>query len=343
MPEYIEAEAPPEFRAKLTAIETLADAWFSKLALSTRPWNLAYWAVLTTLVEMIEVVIHERGFGSAEHRIAMINLGLNGPVALKECTKDRGHVELEFRSDPILSNEAKMALNGANQYTSFLYTFPLWYRGRMRAEIIGENHVRFVAIGGARDRQVAAWQKGFRAADSPRLPDDPRGDPFMPNILQSHLLNAALETCRPGGDRSFFYPRPFLLLESLQKKYLQRLNELLRRDSGIALGSYTLGEFASFYAAFLALCGVHEHLCFLWGRTHQYPLNSAVLVKSRKSWTENCSRLSGVAPDKVSQMILDITFGSTRPLDLHIHPFVGLAMESDFLGVIPHFPLYSKW
>jgi hypothetical protein len=41
-----------------------------------------------------------------------------------------------------------------------------------------------------------------------------------------------------------------------------------------------------FYAAFLAICAAHEFLCYEWERNcGLYPLDSAVMVRSRQSRT----------------------------------------------------------
>ena len=117
---------------------------------------------------------------------------------------------------------------------------------------------------------------------------------------------------------------------------------MARHDLALPLGGYSLRDFLSFYAALLAVCSIHEQLCYLWSLEHVYPINSAVMVKSRSSWINVCSKFSFIAPAVVDSMITDLTFGTVRPLTLQVHPFVPLNHDSTLLAVSPHFPLNSK-
>jgi hypothetical protein len=271
----------------------------------------------------------------------MINLGRAAPLVLEHIRKvgvPAENLRLQFEED--LGNEAALALDSADKFVHFTYTFPLWYRGRYYAELVNPTRIKFTPRGSTGDRRVSAYHKGFRPPNYLFAAGRP---PEPPQITEAEALEfvTALRTCWPNGSRGFFYPRPFSLLMLLYKKYSDRLTTAFRRDPSLSLGGYSLHDFGSFYAALLAICSVHEHLCYQWSKHHQFPLNSAVLVKSRKSWATNCSLLCGLPNETIDAMITDLSFGSTRPLDLHIHPFVPLSEDSQMLAVVPHFPLYS--
>ena len=109
------------------------------------------------------------------------------------------------------------------------------------------------------------------------------------------------------------------------------------------LGTYTVGQFRSFYSALLAVCSVHEHACFLRAQLmSQYPANSGVMVQRRDRWVKLLSKISDLPEQIVSDIIGDLVFGTTNTLDLYVHPFVALAENPELLGIVPHFPLKSR-
>jgi hypothetical protein len=104
-----------------------------------------------------------------------------------------------------------------------------------------------------------------------------------------------------------------------------------------------LEEFNNVYAAVSAVCAAHDHLCYLWGRAQgTYPIESAVLVRSKEEWVETLSALSGVDPAKCSTIIDDLCFNFQSSVELHIHPFVVLHQAESSLAVAPPFPLSSR-
>jgi hypothetical protein len=339
---YLHSEGSTELLEAVSRLEIQADAWFSLLDISKVPWNLATWTSLTSTIEIIERTIHEKGYGSGDHKAAMMNLGRALALLTSEIRQKGSHTEtLTFKLSQALYESAAFAIENAHKYNAFTYTFPLWYRGMFRLEIIGPAKLRFVAVGGENDRRVRAFHMGFRPPGYVH-PREESPDPVLISVEESQEFERTLDTCQRNGKLGFFYPNPFTLYGSLFKKYLAILLTTFRRDLSISVGSYTLGDFSRFYAALLAVCAVHEHLCHLWSRSHDYPLNAAVLVKERRFWVRLCSRLSNLDGASVDRMIADLSLGATRPLDLHVHPFVPISQDSSLMGVVPHFPLFSK-
>jgi hypothetical protein len=70
-------------------------------------------------------------------------------------------------------------------------------------------------------------------------------------------------------------------------------------------------------------------------------LDSAVMVRSKTSWTEVLSDLSKLPPDKCHASIDDLTFDFGRSVDLHVQPFVPLDRSTMKIALAPHFPLHS--
>lgn len=342
MPGYLESEAPEAFRSALQALEARADEWFIGLSLWERPWNCAAWGTLSTVVDIIEHVIQPQMYRGPEHNATLLNLGRAAPLVLQHIQNVKvGPEKPGFRLDDVLRKESALALDAANRFITFTYTFPLWYRGRYRAELLSPSRIKFTAVGGAQQRRVLAFQKGFRPQGVQGL-NQPERQPEMSDFERREFLDL-LSASWPNGPRGFFYPRPFALLVSLHKKYFDRITTAFRRGLSLSLGSYNLGEFASFYAALLAVCALHDHLCYLWGNhTSVYPADSALIVKQRSSWIDICSRLSSLSASTIDGMITDLSYGTTRPTDLHVHPFVPLSTDSTLLSVAPQFPLHSS-
>lgn len=270
----------------------------------------------------------------------MINLGRVIPLILAKLDK-RGKTEpiSRLRWNRQLALETTNAIDAAHRYFVFTFCFPLWHRDQCYAELINAKRIRFTAIGGANERRVSAYQKGFRSlawkkkykADSVDLP-----------VAETTELQTALLTCKPAGLLGFNYPIPIDCWTLLYKFYVDRLIRLFSRNLSLNLGSYTLGEFAQIYAAILAISATHEHLSFRWSQNHRFPIESAVLVKSRADWIRSCSKLCLLSPEKVEVALHDLSYGSTKPLDLHIHPFTPLNSSSTILGLAPHFALHSR-
>jgi hypothetical protein len=132
------------------------------------------------------------------------------------------------------------------------------------------------------------------------------------------------------------------LWEELLPEYQARVSSIARRSDSLSLGSYTLGEFNTFYAALLAVGAAHEHLCWLWGRRQsEFPLKSATLVWTRPRWTSVLSSLSSIGEAKCSVMLSDLCFTPEHSVDLHVHPFVPLDKARFQIALAAPFPLHS--
>jgi len=135
------------------------------------------------------------------------------------------------------------------------------------------------------------------------------------------------------------YPEPQRLYTLLLPSYLNRLTSLFRRDDAVDLGPYTVGELKLGYAALMAVFSVHEHLCFVFGTRERYPINSCVMAKTAKHWSELMSRVSGLADRKSLAIVQDLTIAD-RFWDLHVQCFV--PVDENVLAVAPQFPLHSR-
>jgi hypothetical protein len=65
------------------------------------------------------------------------------------------------------------------------------------------------------------------------------------------------------------------------------------------------------------------------------------MVKPAAEWVNLIVGLSGIEKSQIQIMIADFTFGTTRPLDIYIHPFVP-SLDSQTLFLVPHFILNSR-
>jgi len=147
-----------------------------------------------------------------------------------------------------------------------------------------------------------------------------------------------------GGNRfSFSYSRPARLYDQLHERYFELSGSQFRHEDSLLVGTYTLGDLRNFYSALLAVCAVHENACFVRAQlTGAYPANSGVIVRRREEWIKLLSKISRLPGGVVSDILGDLVFGTTKTLDLYVHPFVPLGDKPQLLGVVPHFPLRSR-
>lgn len=340
---WIKKDAPPEVVEAIRRIEESADGCFHSLALLTVHSNIAVRALLVGGIRMIERAIAERGDNTLDLTMALLNVSRLVPIAMKWAIKHGSPASALATRHWTASLAIKVdeALDVAIQYSKFESCLPMWHKDRYLAELLSPNLVRFTAPGTTRNHQVSAYQKGIR----------PKAGPFKgqrtPKAEQTSAVQALFEqvlhSSRKTGTLRFEYRDPWTLWLELLPEYQARVTGIARRSDTLLLGDYTLREFNQFYAAFLAICAAHEFLCFSWERTHSvYPLDSAVMVRSRQGWTDILSTLSGIPPEKCKIMISDLTFDFARSLDLHIHPFIPLDSAKLKLAVAPHFPLHSR-
>ena len=66
------------------------------------------------------------------------------------------------------------------------------------------------------------------------------------------------------GSLGFDNDDPWELWRQLLAEYGDRVKALARRADTLSLGDYTLAEFNLVFAAVIAICAAHDHLCFLW-------------------------------------------------------------------------------
>jgi hypothetical protein len=341
---YFKEDAPKEIINTLSQIEARADECFKSLKLLKLPHNQATWAVLTDAILRIEAEIAQHGDNSARFDSLLVNLSRLSTVSIGwmiEHGRPPSRLVTKWRWNANINAAAGEAVNVANNYDAFLTCFPMWYKNRYLAEILTPSSARFISLGGVRERQVSAYQKKFKpnkgkfASPRPTKPDQ------SPELQR--LFDEVLETCRKDGRLRFQCADHTQLWRALLPEYQSRVNAICRRADSLDLGEYTLEEFKKFYAGLLAMCAAHEHLCFRWMvQGKEFPLDSAVMVKQKSQWAHSLSRLTKIATNTCHHMIKDLTLGTTRSLDLHVHPFVPLNAAGQELALAPQFPLHSN-
>jgi hypothetical protein len=118
---------------------------------------------------------------------------------------------------------------------------------------------------------------------------------------------------------------------------------LVRHRDDLDLGGYSIRHVKGFVGALQTVCAVHDYLCYLAAhKRHDFPVNSAVLVKRRSEWIFELSTVSGLDQSITAEIIKDLTFGLRWPIDLHAELFVGLDAQGQTLGVLPHLGLSSR-
>lgn len=341
---YLKRDAPAEIRATVQAIEDRADECYQHLSIIRTFSRTAIWAILTGGIRLVEREIAARGDNSRRLDAALINLSRLLPTAIKWVSKHGltacSLVNLRhWHSD--LAGSVDQAIQAAHNYDSFLTCYPMWHKNCYAVEVLSENHIRFIGTASSRERQVSAYQKGFRPTAG-RFKGVP-GKKVKRTYVIDHLFEAAIESCRRKGPRAFEYRDLYDLWFALLPEYHARVDEVTRRPDTLCLGAYSLREFKGFYAAFLSVCAAHEFLCPLWESKHGvFPLDSAVLVWQRPRWMNVLSTLSQLARETCSSILQDLTFDTKRSLDLNVHPVVPLDPARQTLAVAPQFPLHSR-
>jgi hypothetical protein len=339
----LKKDAPQELLEALRRIEERADGCFGSLALLRVHSNVAVWAVLGGGINMVEHEIEQRtGDYTADLTAALLNVSRLARLALRWANKHGKPPSplAALRWTPSLATKVGEALNVAHSYGGFETCFPMWHKNRYLADLLSPTLVRFTAPGTARDRQVSAFQKGFRPTQGSFKRERPQKDDQTPRVRA--LFAEAVGTARKKGMMRFQYDHWALWLELLPE-YRARVTSIVRRPDALSLGDYTLGDFNQFYAAFLAVCAAHEHICFLWKVNRGvYPFDSAVMVRLKQHWRDILSQLSGISADKCQRIIGDLSFDFSRSVDLHIHPFVPLDSVGFRLAVAFPFPLQSR-
>ena len=336
--------ASQEFKDHIRELEQRIDAWVEDVRLTKFPWSRTAYAILTRIMDIIENdVIPTHGFGGPRHNEALMNLGIIGAHALSGL---RTHCEITREADlrwGIMTREnAAQALAVAGSYWPFTLLLPMWYRDRSTVEMKSSLHLRFVAIGNSRDRQVSAYQKGTRREAFKRPPSESVA-PLSLTEVEETYFGDLLQSVRTIDKFRIDYALPAALLERITERYANNLRQAFRRSESISLGKYDLLQFTQVYAALMAVAGVHDLLCYRIGNiTGVYPVMSAVVAWSTARWIETLCSLSHQPSETAKAIVDDLTLGTTRLLDLHVHPFVSLRDNSQVLLLSPGFPLHSR-
>lgn len=334
--------ASPALVESIRRIEEQADACAASLSLRTIHSNVALWALLVSGIRRTEDAIAKYGDNSQDFDFRLVNLSRIIPVAMRWIVElGKGPSRLaQRRWTSTLALKTDEAISVAAEYSAFLACFPMWHCNRYLAELRSPTLVRFTAPGTSRNRQVSAHLKGFRPTTG-RWMGKRAEKPEMTEGVKKQF-QFVLDTCRRKGLSRFVYANPWGLWFELLPEYQERVAGITRRPDSLSLGCYTLGEFKRFYAALLAVCAAHEFLCFMWAqRSQMYPLDSAVMVRSKDGWIDVLSTLSEVPPNQCRSAFNDLLLNPARTWDLHVHPLVSLDSSGLAIAIAPPFPLHS--
>jgi hypothetical protein len=338
------SDSTDDFIARVKSIENRADQCIEHLALLAAPSYFARWTILTATVHMIEENYRTFGPNSSPFKSAMINLARHAPMLIRWLEKSGvASVPPDWtpRWESLVGAQAFSDLRVTANYDAFLCSYPMWHQNRMCAELLSDDLVRLRPPRDGRDRQVSAFQKGLRRRSG--VHQAIAGPQMETTEAILRRYNRILDEASPRGERGFRYEDSYALARRTYRKYLMRMEQIMRRSENLDLGVYTLGAFKCFYAALQTVCALHDFLCFLWGqRTGKYPIESAVLVKTRNEWIRLLSFLSGLGNITTGQLLNDLTFCSKRLPDLHVFPFVPLDEEKELMALVPPFILGSS-
>lgn len=338
------ADSSDDFIARVKSIESRADQCIEHLALQAVPSYSARWSILTATIHMIEENYRAFGPNSSPFKSAKINLGRHAPMLIRWLEKSglaRVPSNWVPRWDSQVGKQTFRDLRETADYDAFLCSYPMWYRNRMTAELLSDDLVRFRPSQDSRDRQVSAFQKGLRRLSGIHQANAGPQMETTEAILRRY--NRILNEASPRGEFGFQYEDSYELARRTYRKYIMRMEQIMRRSEKLDLGAYTLGAFKCFYAALQTVCAMHDFLCFLWGqRTGRYPIESAVLVKKRSDWIRLLSYFADLSSITTEELLKDLTFHSKRLPDLHVFPFVPLDEGKELMALAPPFILGSS-
>ena len=332
-------------REQLDAVEALearADECWRALDLFRQPSNGAVWALLTGGVARVEQAHAASGGSNTPHFDALLgNLSRLLAIGVKWALRHGQPGRLDRTWTHELSAAVDQGMPVATAYSHFEVCFQAFHKDRIAIEILSPTSLRFTIPGGARSRQVSAYQKGHRPREGRFAGRRTEQQPQRARVAEAS--ERVLQGCLQTGTLSFSYGDPWDLWRAMLPEYRERVNALARRADTLSLGPYRLDEFNTFYAALVAVCAAHDFLCFRWGQlARAYPIESAVMVRPAAEWRDVLSGLSGVGADKCHAMLADLTFSARQSVDLHVYPLIPLDAGNEMLAVAPPFPLHSR-
>jgi hypothetical protein len=315
------------------------------LRLLKRPANEARWALLTAMALDLELTLQKDSRISQRHRIRVINLDRCTPgfKFINEHGKPASRLIQKYTWNGSLIADANHALRVTEQYMHFLNIFPMWHKDQEQVEVLADGKVRFhIPRDSPRQRQVIAFQQGFRTRGSDLAIN--WGAPSKKESKEGkRMLDELFHASRQRGlARKFSYEPSPELIEALRPQYRARLDDNFRHHDDFQLHGYSLREFKELYVALLILCAIHEYICYPFDSFgHPIPTSSLVMVKSRRTWTSELSKISKLRKALCEKTLDDLTLNPSiqKGASMCIHPFVPL--DDITLAVAPQFPLAS--
>ena len=335
-------DANQELIDTLDELENTADECWRPLSLLNYPSDHASWALLVRAVERVEQ--HRRGLppDTPPSGAMLANLSRATAIALRwtgHYAQVPGPGIREW--DAELAEAADQAIAVGNNYSHFEVCFQGFHKDLYAAEIVAPSRIRFTGDTMPRYRQVRAFQQYASLRPPPVGVAQPLAEVETPRVRR--LMEATLHACRRVSPLQFEYDDAWELWREMFPHNHERVRGLTRRAGDLTLGPFTLDEFGAVYAAIVTVASVHDFLCFCWGQSCRvYPLESAVIVRTRSAWVGALSELSGITREKCANVLSDLTFDTRRSVDLHVHPMVQIDAPHDRLAVAPPFPLHAN-
>ena len=339
----LKCDASPQIVARVREIENHCNKWADGLALADYTHDAAVWGVLAQIVDLIEQQIGKYGHGSQGQREAMMNLGRAGSLLIDKLRGTKLPTKAAWlRWTPELKEASRQAVLSAHNCETFITCFTMWHKERCAVEILSPTRLRFSVPPSLMDRRIQAHLQGCRIPHWPSTPDNPVDKSFVNDPDVDQLLSRLWSRVTLEGALAISYPDDSELLSLLRNIIDDRLRRDFRRNPHLDLGGYNLDTFRNFFAVLQSVCAVHEYLCDLWFKTTgRYPFESAVMVKPLSDWVRLIGSLCDARETQVRLMLTDLTFGTIRPLDIYIHPFVP-SLDGQTLFLVPHFVMNSR-
>jgi hypothetical protein len=295
----------------------------------------------------LEMVQQDYGADSPTHRDAFTfwDRCTCGFAFIAKYGKPESKLIHSYTWNPTVADKSESDLRITKEYTSFLNMFPRWHRDVQAADVLADGRIRFAL---ERDspgqRRVIAFQQRFRPSIG--MQDAATHHRMQLNPAQEQKFADLYRAARAKGSaKKFKYEPPPDLIEDVMPHWINRVNESFRYPESTELGEYSLGDFKSFYAAFLTLCSIHERLCYPFlEKGHTIPESSMVLVKQRTGWIRKLAAISGLPANVCETMVSHLTLdtNSRNIAGMTVYPFVPLDRNSSELAVAPQFPLAAR-